>query len=353
MTAPTVPSTMRASVLVRQGKLALEERAVPTPAHDEVLVQVHSVGVCGSDVHYYKHGRIADFIVDAPMILGHEASGRIVAVGSDVDDARIGERVAIEPQRPCRSCEFCREGAYNLCPSMKFYATPPIDGAFCEYVLIQDDFAYAVPDSISDHAAALMEPLSVGIAAAQKGGIKVGDTVLIAGGGPIGVIAAQVARAFGASDVVVADINPARRELAAGYGARVVDPAAEPTEGLRAHVFIDASGATPAILNGIRSVRAGGTVVLVGSADTIPLSVPEIAMREVVVTGTFRYTNTWPIARALLTSGRVELDSLVTHVYGIEQVEEALTGEGASDSLKRMVVPGIGKIAQPSVRGVE
>ncbi len=345
-----VPSTMTASVLLGVEDLILEERPVPVPDPDEVLVRVHSVGVCGSDVHYYRHGRIGPYIVDSPMILGHEVSGVIVATGEAVDRARIGQRVAIEPQRPCRVCEFCRSGAYNLCPRMEFYATPPIDGAFCEYVLIQDDFAYEVPESISDHAAALMEPLSVGIAAAQKGGIKVGDTVLIAGGGPIGIISAQVARAFGAVDVVIADINPARRELAAGYGVRTVDPATESTEDLGAHVFIDASGATPAILNGIRSVRPGGTVVLVGSADEFPLSVPEVAMRELNVTGTFRYTNTWPIARDLLASGQVELDSLVTHVYGIEQVEDALSGEGAVDSLKRIVLPGVRVVDDPVVK---
>jgi L-iditol 2-dehydrogenase len=346
-----IPSTMTASVLRSVGDITLEERPVPTCANDEVLVKVSSVGVCGSDVHYYQHGRIGDYVVSAPLVLGHEVSGVIVAVGSSVEPGRVGERVAIEPQRPCRTCQFCRSGAYNLCPSMEFYATPPFDGAFCEYVVIQDDFAYEVPDSISDHAAALMEPLSVGIAAAQKGGIKVGDTVLIAGGGPIGVIAAQVARAFGAVDVVVADINPARRELVSKYGARAVDPAVDSTEHLGAHVFIDASGATSAILNGIRSVRAGGTVVLVGSADEIPLSVPQVAMREVNVTGTFRYTNTWPIARDLLATGQVELDSLVTHVYGLEQVEEALTGEGVADSLKRMVLPGRRRVDQPVVRG--
>ncbi|WP_347350935.1 NAD(P)-dependent alcohol dehydrogenase [Intrasporangium sp.] len=346
-----IPTTMTASVLRGIEDLVLEDRPVPSPAPDEVLVQVLSVGVCGSDVHYYTHGRIGPYVVESPLVLGHEASGRIVAVGADVDAARIGQRVAIEPQRPCRVCELCRAGAYNLCPAMEFYATPPIDGAFCEYVLIQDDFAYEVPDSISDHAAALMEPLSVGIAAAQKGGIKVGDTVLVAGGGPIGIIAAQVARAFGAVDVVVSDINPARRELAAGYGVRVLDPATESTEQLGAHVFIDASGAVPAIVNGIRSVRSGGTVVLVGSADEIPLSVPEIAMREVNVTGTFRYTNTWPIARALLATGQVELDSLVTHEYGIEQVEEALTGEGSAGSLKRIVLPGVRRVAEPELAG--
>lgn len=345
-----IPSTMTASVLRGVKDLVLEERPVPVPAADEVLVEVASVGVCGSDVHYYEHGRIGPYVVDTPLILGHEVSGRIVAVGADVDPARIGRRVAIEPQRPCRRCDFCRAGDYNLCPQMEFYATPPIDGAFCDYVIIQDDFAYDVPDSISDHAAALMEPLSVGIAAAQKGGIKVGDTVLIAGGGPIGIIAAQVAKAFGAVDVVVADINPARRELAASYGARVVDPAAQSTVDLAANVFIDASGATPAIVNGIRSTRAGGTVVLVGSADEFPLSVPDVAMRELNVTGIFRYTGTWPIARALLESGQVVLDSLVTHVYGIEQVEEALSGEGSVDSLKRIVLPRVRRVDEPEVR---
>lgn len=346
-----IPATMTASVLRGVHDLVLEERPVPVPAADEVLVEVLSVGVCGSDVHYYEHGRIGDYVVESPLILGHEVSGRIVAVGADVDPARVGTRVAIEPQRPCRRCDFCRAGDYNLCPSMAFYATPPIDGAFCDYVVIQDDFAYEVPDAMSDHAAALLEPLSVGIAAAQKGGIKVGDTVLIAGGGPIGIIAAQVARAFGAADVVVADINPARRELVQKYGARAVDPAAESTVELQAHVFIDASGATPAIVNGIRSTRSGGTVVLVGSADEFPLSVPDVAMRELNVTGIFRYTGTWPIARELVASGKVELDSLVTHEYGIEQVEEALGGEGSSDSLKRMVIPGRRRVDQPIVRG--
>jgi L-iditol 2-dehydrogenase len=348
--AAPIPTTMVASVLRAVHEIVLEERPVPVPAPDEVLVRVSSVGVCGSDVHYYEHGRIGPYVVQAPLVLGHEAGGTVVAVGADVDAGRVGQRVAIEPQRPCRHCEYCRSGAYNLCPRIEFFATPPVDGAFCEYVVISDDFAYEIPDMISDHAAALMEPLSVGIAAAQKGGIGVGDTVLIAGGGPIGVIAAQVARAFGAADVVVTDIDARRRDLAAKYGARVVDPATESTGTLGAHVFIDASGATPAILNGIRSTRSGGTVVLVGSADEIPLSVPEVAMRELNVTGIFRYTNTWPIGRALLTSGAVELDSLVTHVYGIEQVEQALTGEGAAGGLKRVVLPGVRRVAEPTAR---
>ena len=343
-----IPATMRASVLLEVGKLTIEERPVPTPDPDQVLIKVASVGVCGSDVHYYRHGSIGKYVVESPLILGHEVSGQIVAVGSEVSEDRIGERVAIEPQRPCRICRYCRSGRYNLCPKMEFYATPPIDGAFCNYVTIQADFAYAVPDSISDHAAALVEPLSVGIAAAQKADIRRGDRVLIAGGGPIGTIASQVARAYGAAEVAVADLNPLRREMALKYGAtRAIDPR-DPGEPFQADVFIDASGAIPAIEAGLANVVPGGSVVLVGSAETFPLPVPHVAMNEINVTGTFRYTNTWPIGIQLAKDGDFELDSLVTHVYGLDQAEEALTADASPTALKRIVVPGVDRIDEPA-----
>ena len=127
---PALPSTMRAHVLLARGRVALQRRPVPVPDPDQVLVRIESVGVCGSDVHYYRHGRIGDFVVDAPMVLGHEASGTVVAVGSQVDPGRVGARVSIEPQRCCRVCEPCKRGEYNLCPHIEFYATPPIDGCF-------------------------------------------------------------------------------------------------------------------------------------------------------------------------------------------------------------------------------
>lgn len=340
-----VPATMLASVLQRVGELTIEELPVPSPAADEVLVRVASVGVCGSDVHYYKDGYIGEYVVREPLILGHEVSGTIVAVGADVPDTRIGERVAIEPQRPCRVCQYCKNGAYNLCPEMEFYATPPIDGAFCEFVTIQADFAHEVPDHVSDDAAAMVEPLSVGIAAAKKGGIGVGDGVLIAGAGPIGIIAAQVAKVYGATDIVVTDPDAGRRDLALRYGAtQAVAPGDAALDGFEPQVFIDASGAIPAITDGIRRVRRGGTVVLVGSADEIPLSVPDVAMREVVVTGTFRYTDTWPIGIQMVASGQVELDSLVTGEYGLEEVEEALTAPATAESLKRIVRPGVRRL---------
>lgn len=189
-----LPTTMTASVLTPGLELVLEQRQVPVPDADQVLVQVSSVGVCGSDVHYFREGRIGDFVVDAPIVLGHEAAGTIVAVGSAVTPARIGERVSIEPQRPSFDSAQTLAGHYNLDPQMEFYATPPVDGAFAEFVLIQSVFAHRVPESVSDDAAALVEPLSVGIAAARKAALDPADRVLISGAGPIGLIMAQVAR---------------------------------------------------------------------------------------------------------------------------------------------------------------
>lgn len=314
---------------------------MPVPADDEVLVKVASVGVCHSDVHYYREGRIGDFIADKPLVLGHEVSGRIVAAGAKVPGSRVGERVAIEPQRPCRVCAQCTAGRYNLCPRMEFYATPPVDGAFQEYVTIQAPFAHPVPDSVTDDVAALLEPLSVGIWASRKAGITPGSRVLIAGAGPIGVITAQAAKAFGAAEVIVTDPVPGRRALAGRFGATAtLDPVSESVADLGVDAFIDCSGATSAVRSGITAVRGAGTVVLVGmGADEIPLPVPVIQSRELTVTGVFRYTGTWPVAVHLAATGQVDLASLVTGRFDLDHVEDALNLGPASGSFKAVVRP--------------
>ena len=224
-TRTAIPERMRASVLTGLKTLNIEQVPTPPMASDEVLVEVAAVGVCGSDTHYYRHGRIGDFVVTGPLILGHELSGRIVAVGEEVPESRIGERVAIEPQKNCRKCRECRAGRYNLCRNMEFYATPPIDGAFAQYCVIRTEFAHTVPDSMSDESAALLEPLSVAVTTMRKAGIVPASSILIAGAGPIGIICAQAARAFGASEIIVTDLVPERRERALRYGAtHVIDP---------------------------------------------------------------------------------------------------------------------------------
>ncbi|MCU1582038.1 MAG: NAD(P)-dependent alcohol dehydrogenase [Microbacteriaceae bacterium] len=336
-----IPATMNASTLMERGVVRFHSTPVPTVDADQVLVEVAAVGVCGSDVHYFREGRIGDYVVETPMILGHEASGVIVAVGADVDATRIGQRVAIEPQRACRVCEQCKHGRYNLCPFIEFYATPPIHGAFAQYAVIQADYAFPIPDSMSLEAAALCEPLSVGIWSNQKAGTGPGSRILIAGAGPIGIIVAQVARAFGASEIIISDLAAERREIATRFGAtRVIDPALEEVDGLEVDAFIDASGAAPAVRSGIMAVKPAGRIVLVGmGTDDAALPVSRIQARELTLTGVFRYANTWPLAIELVASGRVDLDSLVTGRFGLEQVEDALRAATDPRTLKALVLP--------------
>lgn len=337
-----LPTTMRASVLVRAGVIEVQERAVPKPAADEVLVRVASVGVCGSDVHYYKHGRIGDYVVTDPLVLGHEVSGTVVSVGPGVSEDRVGSRVAIDPQVPCRRCRQCKAGRSNLCPFMRFYATPPFDGAFCEYITAPSDQAFTVPDSLSDASAALLEPLSVGIWAAHKAEVGPGDRVLIAGAGPIGAMAAQAVVARGVSDVVVTDFVDSRRERITSFGAtRSLHPVTDAAEiaALETDAFIDCTGATPAVLSGIEATRGGGSIVLVGfGAEQMSLPVQTIAARELKLTGVFRYIDTWPRGIALTTSGQVHLDDMITAKYPLEEVEAALNADSDPLSMKAVVV---------------
>ncbi len=341
--SPVLPAgTMRANVLQKQGVMRVEPVPVPVLESDQVLVKVAAVGVCGSDVHYYRHGRIGPYVVDRPLILGHELSGRIAAVGADVDPGRIGQRVAIEPQRPCRRCLQCKSGRYNLCPDMEFYATPPIDGAFSEYVAIQSDFAHEIPDAVSDEAAALIEPLSVGIWACQRGEVGPGSRVLIAGAGPIGIIAAQVARAFGAADVYITDISDDRLSFALEHGAtHALNAQRDSTDGLDVDVFIDASGAAPAVRSGIRAVGPAGRVILVGlGQDDVELPVSWIQNREIWVSGVFRYANTWPTGIRLVAEGKVDLDALITARFPLAEAEDALEAGSRPGQLKAVVYPG-------------
>jgi len=330
---------MRAAVLKEPGRIEMEERPIPTPGPGDVLIRVSSVGVCGSDTHYYRHGRVGSFVVDAPLVLGHEAAGTIVDVGAGVDRKRSGQRVSIEPQRPDPDSEETRRGHYNLCPHMRFYGTPPVDGAFCDYVTIGAGYAHRVPDSVSDDAAALCEPLSVGIAAVRKAALDGGSRVLITGAGPIGIVLAQLARAYGATDIVVSDPDEARREQARQFGATAVaDPIAEPIGELGVDAFIDASGAPAAGVDGIRAVRPAGTVVLVGlGAESMELPTQVIQNRELVLTGVFRYANTWPTAIALVESGRVNLDAMVTAHFPLEKAAEALDSDRTAGSVKSVV----------------
>ncbi|GGK60811.1 NAD(P)-dependent alcohol dehydrogenase [Ornithinimicrobium pekingense] len=339
--------TTRTAVLREPGTIEVQERPRPQPAADEVLVQVTSVGVCGSDTHYFTHGRIGSYAVTAPLVLGHEAAGVIVEVGTDVDPARVGQRVSIEPGVPCRQCEQCLAGRYNLCPDMVFHATPPVDGSLSEVIAHHHAFAHPVPDTVGDDAAAMVEPLSVALWACRKAGVSAGDRVLVTGAGPVGLLCAQVARVAGAVEVVVTDVNPHRLAVAAAHGATDTVDAREVTladhyDGRPApQVLLECSGHAGSTLAGLRSLAPAGRAVLVGmGGDTLDLPLSLVQERELLVTGVFRYANTWPPAIALVAAGQVRLDDLVTGHFDLDQTAAALTA-AADDprAIKSMIHP--------------
>ncbi len=337
-------TTMRAAVLHGIEKLVIEERPVPCPGAGQVLVRVTAVGVCGSDVHYYEHGRIGDFVVEQPMVLGHESSGVIVSVGEGVGTDRVGQRVSIEPGEPDLSCFECLAGRYNLCPAMRFFATPPVDGSLAEYVVVHEAFAHPVPDQLSDDAAALLEPLSVGVWANRKAGTTAGSRVLVTGAGPIGLVAAQCALAFGATEVVLADLNAYRLNLGSSLGATGtirVDERPISESGFEPTILLECSGHPGATRDGIRSVARAGRVVLVGmGGDELALPLAHVQNREIEVTGTFRYANTWPTAIALAASGRVDVDRLVTGHFTLDRTQDALlAGRRDPRSVKAVINP--------------
>jgi L-iditol 2-dehydrogenase len=327
-------NTMQAFVLRKPRDLRLEERPIPSINADQVLVRVRSVGVCGSDVHYWYSGRIGPVIVDRPMVLGHECAGEVVEVGADVSHLRQGDRVALEPGIPCGECDLCRTGQYNLCPEVVFFATPPVDGTFCEYVAHEAASAFRLPDAVSYEEGAMCEPLSVGIHAVRRAGISLGDSVLITGAGPIGLASLMAARAAGATTAIITDLQSNRLKLAQGLGAtatadvRTQDVPAlarELTRGRGVDSAIDCTGASEAVLGGLESVRRGGTVVWVGTADdayTIP-SVNTIR-RGLTIRGLFRYRNTYPAAIDLIATGEAPVSLLITHRFPLSQLPDAM-----------------------------
>jgi len=342
---------MRAAVLTEPNRFELRDRPRPEPGPDEVLVGIDAVGICGSDVHYYEHGRIGDYVVEDPLVLGHESAGTVVETGANVEAHSIDDRVALEPGVPCRRCGHCKRGEYHLCESVRFMATPPHDGAFTEYVAWPADFAYGLPENVSTTAGALCEPLSVGLHACERGGVGTGDTVLINGAGPIGLVAMAAARAAGASDVLLTDLVPEKLDRARERGAdRAIDVSAtdleraveEYTGGTGADVVIEASGAEQAIQSTVDTVRRGGTIVLIGLADeaTVPLDVLEIIDNEIDVLGSFRYENTYETAITLLADGAVDLEGLVDFRAPLSEIDDAFQRAVEPSVVKGLVTVG-------------
>lgn len=327
--------TMRAAVLQKPLHMTMETRNRPTPARGEVLIRVKSVGVCGSDVHYYTHGRIGPFVVENPIVLGHEMAGIIEGVGPGVSERRIGEAVAVEPGIPDRTCEFCRAGRYNLCANIKFMATPPVDGAFVDYVVVPEDFTFKLPGHVSLDEGALMEPLSVGVYAVHRSGLKAGQSVAILGAGPIGLVTLQVARAAGAGSITVFDIDQRRLGIAKKLGATtILNPQNGPpeeqfrelTDGRGVEIVFDAAGSPKSAALAVHVAKRGGRVVMIGFAleDNFPYPLVTAMAKEIDIVTVFRYANAYQSSVNLVSAGRIDLKSLITHHFPLEEAERAL-----------------------------
>jgi L-iditol 2-dehydrogenase len=319
--------------------IKLREVEMPVINSDEVLVKMGAIGICGSDLHYYSHGRIGDFAANFPFILGHECAGEVIEVGSEVTHLKIGDKVALEPGVPCGRCEFCLSGKYNLCPDVRFFATPPYDGCLMNYVAHPARFAFKLPENVSLLEGALVEPLAIGINAALTGGVKLGDTVVIFGAGCIGLVSLLASKAYGATKVIIVDIIEKRLNVARGMGAitlnankcNVIKEIEQLTDGNGAQVVIDCAGTNTTICQTIDVAKPGGIILWVGLAtDSVDgLKLEQISTKELTIKSIFRYKNLYPTTIAAIADGKIDITGIVSDKYRFEDTQKAF-----ADTLK-------------------
>ncbi|OQE29921.1 hypothetical protein PENSTE_c002G09757 [Penicillium steckii] len=334
-------------------QVKFEDRPIPELKNEhDVIINVHYTGICGSDVHYWEHGSIGSFVVKDPMVLGHESAGIIKKVGSAVQSLKVGDRVAMEPGIACRRCEPCKSGKYNLCVNMAFAATPPYDGTLAKYYVLPEDFCYKLPEQISLQEGALMEPLSVAVHIVKQASVSPGQTVVVFGAGPVGLLCCAVATAFGASQVIAVDIQQSRLDFAKEYATTSTFmpskvSALENAERLKkendlgfgADVAIDASGAEPSVHTGIHVLRNGGTYVQGGMGRSeIQFPIMAACSKELTLKGSFRYgSGDYKLAVGLVSSGKVDVKKLITGTVKFEEAEQAFKEVKAGKGIKTLI----------------
>ncbi|XP_042899700.1 sorbitol dehydrogenase-like isoform X2 [Parasteatoda tepidariorum] len=336
-------------VLRKKNELCLEKRKIPEPGSHEALIAMSCVGICGSDVHFWKDGRLGDFIVEKPMVLGHESSGTVIKVGENVKHLKPGDRVCIEPGIGCGRCDLCRKGKYNICPEERFCATPPTDGTLCRYFCHDADFCYKLPDHVTLEEGALTEPLCVAVYSCRRAGVTAGQYVLICGAGPIGLTTILACKAMGVSKICITDINENRLKVAKSLGAssticvkdlEISDVVKEVERQLGSlpDRTIECSGAQSGVSLGLKATAPGGLLMLVGiGLCDIKIPIIEATVREVDVRGSLRYANCYPAALELIASGAVDMKPLITHKFSLEESEKAFEIAHSGTAIKVMI----------------
>lgn len=326
---------MKVAIMTDIQKMDFEERPIPQPKDDEVLVKLDYVGICGSDLHYYETGAIGDYVVKPPFVLGHEPGGVVVEVGKDVKHLQVGDRVALEPGKTCGQCEFCKEGKYSLCPDVVFFATPPVDGVFQEYVAHEANLCFKLPDNVSTLEGALIEPLAVGFHAAIQGDAHLGQKAVVMGAGCIGLVSMMALKARGVSEVYVVDVMDKRLEKAKELGATgvingmkedVVAKVKELTGGRGTDLVIETAGAEVTSRQAILMARKGSTIVFVGYSRTGEVTLPmSIALdKELTFKTVFRYRHIYPMAIQAVADGKINLKGIVTDEFPLDEADKAM-----------------------------
>lgn len=337
----------KALVLEERNRLSLRDIDLPSALGDtDVRVRIHTVGICGSDVHYYTHGRIGPFVVTEPMVLGHEASGIVSEVGRAVTHLKPGDRVCMEPGIPDMSSRAARMGAYNVDPAVRFWATPPVHGCLTPEVVHPAAFTYRLPDTVSFAEGAMVEPFAIGMQAATRARLRPGDTALVTGAGPIGIMTALAALAGGCARVFISDLVDEKLEIAARYPGIVpvnarregpADAVRRATGGWGADVVFECAGAAAAVQTALEAVAPAGCVVWVGMpVEPVPMDIVLAQSKEIRMETVFRYANIYERAIALIASGKVELEPLIAATYPFDQAIAAFerAAEGRPGDVK-------------------
>ncbi len=317
---------MKAVFLTEPKKLEIRDIPIPEYESDEVLIQIKETGLCGSDLHYYKEGKVVDHIVTEPHILGHESSGVVVETGSAVTHLEKGDRVSIEPGLPCLHCEHCLSGRYNLCESVKFFGVPPFQGTFREFVTHKADFTHKLPDNLDFTMGALAEPFSVGYHTIGRLKPRLGGSLLITGAGPIGNSCMVMARLAGIMDITITDVDDFRLEIAGELGAtKLINVNNENVPENRFDYAIEASGAEGAFGTVLKGIKKGGYIAFVGMSNTlIPMNLNMILKKEAVITGIYRYVNSYKPVLDILNGHSQNLSKMVTHRFNLSELPKAV-----------------------------